>query len=110
MSYDDWKTNAPCLVDDGVVMVERVGACDCGQPLEGGLGGLCADCVCELAENEVVKTCTCCGRMITREEWADLPRVGSMFVPADEEGPQQDWELRNCGCGSTLMTRKEPAS
>ena len=34
--------------------------------------------------------------------WSSLAYVGVQFTPADEYGPDELLELRNCQCGSTL--------
>jgi hypothetical protein len=34
--------------------------------------------------------------------WATLPLVGVQHIDADEDGPAESLELRNCACGSTL--------
>lgn len=51
----------------------------------------------------IVKTCPCCSRAYTRDEFEDLPEVGTM--PADEPG----WMLvlANCSCRSTIALRVE---
>lgn len=105
MNYDDWKTNAPELVDDAPHPLDEPTCLRCGQPLE---GGPCADCIRELDEIaacRVVKVCTCCGRQIMRAEWAELPLVGPFVVDESDGLGREEWELRNCGCGSTLMIR-----
>lgn len=43
-----------------------------------------------------------CGREICEGEWSDLPLVGYVDVPEDEEGPAERIELRNCSCTSTI--------
>lgn len=48
-----------------------------------------------------VKRCGC-GRLYGEAEWRKLPRAGTMTTPADETGPEETLELRNCACGSTL--------
>jgi hypothetical protein len=43
--------------------------------------------------------------------WAALPLVGVQRIPADETGPAETLELRNCnapGCGSTLAKAVQP--
>jgi len=42
-----------------------------------------------------------CGRAYTATEWAALPYVGEQVIPADEYGPEERIELRDCACGST---------
>ena len=44
------------------------------------------------------KTCSCCSRLITEEEWERLAYVG--IQQGTDEIP--DLELRNCSCHSTL--------
>jgi hypothetical protein len=39
---------------------------------------------------------------LTRSLWNALQLVGYQSFDADEYGPAQRIELRNCGCGSTL--------
>lgn len=34
--------------------------------------------------------------------WAGLQYIGRQYTPADEYGPAETLELRNCACGSTL--------
>lgn len=34
--------------------------------------------------------------------WASLQLIGIQHIPADETGPAETLELRNCSCGSTL--------
>ncbi len=48
------------------------------------------------------KACTCCALAYSAESWAALAYVGVMRVPADDEGPAVDLEMRNCACQSTL--------
>jgi hypothetical protein len=54
----------------------------------------------------VVKTCTCCGRGFTREDWE---RLSSRGVQRDSDRTPV-LELRDCPCGSTLARplRYEP--
>lgn len=47
-----------------------------------------------------MKTCTCCKKTHSHEEWLKLPFVGSMLT-GDETGTYS-LEMRNCSCGSTL--------
>lgn len=49
-----------------------------------------------------MKTCSCCKRLITADEWNALPLVGDV-VTSDESGTFIT-EMRNCPCGSTLAT------
>jgi len=49
---------------------------------------------------EVIKTCAC-GLKYTRDEWELLPYRGV------QETPDENLELRDCKCGSTLAIRKE---
>lgn len=53
---------------------------------------------------EIIKTCSC-GRKYTRAQWRKLRYVGRIHVPADEEGPADDLELRDCVCQSTISVR-----
>lgn len=39
---------------------------------------------------------------LDRALWATLELVGVQKVEADETGPAEVYELRNCACGSTL--------
>lgn len=48
------------------------------------------------------KTCSCCGRAISREEWQRLEYLGVQEIPEDEFGPAESLEYRNDTCGSTL--------
>lgn len=51
------------------------------------------------------KTCSCCRRAISREEWNRLHYVGFLGgVGADDR-----LELRNCACGSTLAIPLAPS-
>jgi len=49
-----------------------------------------------------IKLCAKCGREHTATTWLSLAYVGEMRVEADDEGPTESIELRNCNCGSTL--------
>ena len=42
--------------------------------------------------------------------WPTLPLVGVQRIEADESGPAEEIELRNCdqGCGSTLAVELTP--
>lgn len=40
--------------------------------------------------------------------WSSLPLVGVQRIEADESGPREDIELRNCSCGSTLGLAVSP--
>lgn len=100
MNYDDWKLATPPEYELGEAPDDEP-ACDCGQPLEGSEGSLCVDCARERRDNEIIKRCGC-GRVHTREGWGDLDYVGVWHVPADETGPEERLELRNCPCGSTI--------
>jgi hypothetical protein len=40
--------------------------------------------------------------------WQSLAYVGIQHVPADESGPAESLELRNCRCGSTLCKLVAP--
>jgi len=44
------------------------------------------------------KTCSCCARLISEEDWEKMTYVG--VQKGTDEIP--DLELRNCGCQSTL--------
>lgn len=37
-----------------------------------------------------------------RSLWNQLPLIGSMEIPDDDEGPGYRLEMRNCSCRSTL--------
>lgn len=41
--------------------------------------------------------------------WSRLAYVGMQRVPADEYGPAEAYELRDCSCGSTLAIQIERA-
>ena len=45
-----------------------------------------------------IKTCHVCGTHYDLDSWRRLELVGVQHVPADEEGPAIDCELRNCPC------------
>lgn len=49
-----------------------------------------------------VKTCPCCARQHDDASWRALPFVGLQRLDADESGPAETYELRNCACGSTI--------
>lgn len=55
-----------------------------------------------LGEADIIKTCTCCSRAITRAEWAQLRYVG---VQADDV---MALEMRDCVCRSTLAIELGP--
>lgn len=60
------------------------------------------------AESEgMTKKCTCCG---ATSRWSALRLVGVQHTPADEHGPAEALELRDCPCGSTLSLRVDPTS
>lgn len=40
--------------------------------------------------------------------WSQLAYVGIQRVPADDTGPAEALELRNCTCGSTLCKSVAP--
>lgn len=40
--------------------------------------------------------------------WAQLDLVGHHHTPADDSGPAETLELRNCACGSTLAIEVRP--
>ena len=50
-----------------------------------------------------MKICTYCGRHYTAAAWRKLPAVGHMCLPADETGPEEHLEYRNCFCRTTLV-------
>jgi len=54
-----------------------------------------------MSKDEIIKMCAC-GRSYTLAEWRQLRYVGRIQVPADEEGPADDLELRDCMCRSTI--------
>jgi len=49
----------------------------------------------------IVKRCAC-GRAFTVEQWRELRLVGVM---RDEVDSDEDLEVRNCRCGSTISRR-----
>jgi hypothetical protein len=55
-----------------------------------------------------MKRCANCGRHISRREWSTLPLVGYFCLPADDDGPEEHREYRNCACRSTLIVRVGP--
>jgi hypothetical protein len=55
-----------------------------------------------------VARCNTCGTSYTAERWAALELKGEQKVEADETGPAETLELRNCGCGSTLAIPLAP--
>jgi hypothetical protein len=55
-----------------------------------------------------VSRCGRCGTSHTADRWATLPLLGSQKIEADEEGPEQLLELRDCSCGSTLAIPRDP--
>ncbi len=38
----------------------------------------------------------------TSDRWEGLVFIGIQHTPADDSGPAEDLELRNCECGTTL--------
>ncbi len=52
----------------------------------------------------VVKQCKC-GRCYTADAWSKLPAAGCglLHIAADETGPAETYDHRNCACGSTLV-------
>jgi hypothetical protein len=48
------------------------------------------------------KTCTKCGVTYGAKGWAALQHVGRHEFEADEHGPAEAYEYRNCPCGTTL--------
>lgn len=55
-----------------------------------------------IAPRLMVAKCNTCGTSYTQARWLELKHLGSQHTEADEEGPAQTFELRNCTCGSTL--------
>jgi hypothetical protein len=56
----------------------------------------------------IVKRCSC-GLTYTQEEWARLPLVGPLLIPAGKDPvlePEEQREMRNCVCGSTISILK----
>lgn len=53
--------------------------------------------------SECVKTCPCCKRVYTAEQWRDLPLLGVMRFPGEPT-----LELRNCDCYSTMAIEVQP--
>jgi len=49
----------------------------------------------------IVARCAC-GAAYTAGTWATLRHVGALLIPADDLGPAEQLELRNCTCGSTI--------
>jgi hypothetical protein len=49
-----------------------------------------------------IKTCGCCGKTYTAQEWAALPLLGRMRMDGES------LELRNCSCRSTLAMEVSP--
>lgn len=50
------------------------------------------------------KTCTSCRRPLSKEDWLALPLCGIQPILGSPDG---EFELRNCGCGSTLSVPTE---
>lgn len=48
------------------------------------------------------KKCTKCGVNYDLPAWKTLELVGHQHCPADEFGPEETVEMRNCPCGTTL--------
>lgn len=48
------------------------------------------------------KVCPCCGLSLTLSGWNTRELVGFQYVPADDFGPAEIVEMRNCECGSTI--------
>ncbi len=44
-----------------------------------------------------------CGTGYTRATWEKLPRLRDWGLEADDTGPEEWYEVRNCICGSTRM-------
>ncbi len=40
--------------------------------------------------------------------WLAMVYIGTQRIPADETGPAEALELRNCACGSTLCRKVKP--
>lgn len=59
------------------------------------------ECVARWHWRRPLKTCGC-GRAYDAADWARLPFVSHVHTPADDEGPAETIELRNCACGSTI--------
>lgn len=51
--------------------------------------------------SDTIKQCGC-GKAYTKPEWDNLHKVGQLHTPADEFGPDEILELKNCSCGSTM--------
>lgn len=53
---------------------------------------------------------TCpCGARYSAAQWASLPSAGIQRVPATDDGPAYELELRNCVCGSTRAQVVHPS-
>lgn len=61
-----------------------------------------------IAPRLMVAKCNTCGTSYTQARWGGLELKGQQKVEADEEGPAQTLELRNCTCGSTLAKEYLP--
>lgn len=57
--------------------------------------------------SDIIKRCGC-GRQYTDAEWKKLQKVGEQHTAADEFGPEELLELRNCPCKSTLAVEIQP--
>lgn len=65
----------------------------------------CSGCGCACHE-EPVKVCGC-GKTFTQAQWNELPLKGKQEIEADDEGPAETIEMRNCDrCSSTLGISK----
>lgn len=55
-------------------------------------------------EGQALSRCTLDHAALTRDDaaWAALKLVGRQYVEADETGPEETLELRDCTCDSTL--------
>lgn len=53
---------------------------------------------CSVAHHEALKS--------DETRWQMLHYVGLQLIDADDEGPAEALELRNCECGSTLCRTK----
>ncbi len=57
--------------------------------------------------NDIIKKCSC-GRTYTEAQWKKLKKIGEQKTEADEFGPAELLELRNCPCTSTLAIEIQP--
>ena len=42
---------------------------------------------------------------LDQSAWTALRHIGDQHIEADEDGPTERLELRNCACGTTLAKR-----